>query len=78
MYEHLPTFTGFDVKLNPNNHTRLKYDPELNGDMSVGLPKKRASPSKRVGQHFFGSPFLLVRFLLAKQKKMNEDADERK
>jgi hypothetical protein len=29
-----------------------------------------------VGQLFFGSPFLLVRFLLAMQKKMNEDADE--
>jgi hypothetical protein len=27
-------------------------------------------------QHFFGSPFLLVRFLLAKQKKMNEGTDD--
>jgi hypothetical protein len=48
---------------------------DLGRNKSAGLPKKRARASMSDGQHFFGSPFLLVRFLLANQKKMNVDTD---
>jgi hypothetical protein len=42
-----------------------------------GNPEKRVRPGMCDRQLFSGSPFLLVRFLLAMQKKMNKDTEER-
>jgi hypothetical protein len=44
--------------------------------MSAASQKSGRDPACALGSIFFGRLFFLVRFLLAMQKKMNEDTDE--